>query len=67
MGGFILGAIVGGAVVWFWGRDMRARLDDRTSGLRSRAADVLHSTADRLHSVGDTIEGGLGEGQQRAG
>lgn len=66
MGGFLLGAIVGGAVVWFWGRDMRERIDNRTHDVRTRAADVLHNVADRLHSAGDTIEGGPGE-SRRAG
>lgn len=69
--GFFWGAIIGGTIVWLWGRDMREGIGTRTHGLRSRAAGTLHDVADRLHAAGDTIEGGLSEApppsQQRAG
>jgi hypothetical protein len=65
--GFILGAVTGGAIVWFWGREIREYIDERTLGLRQAmaarlqaAADSLQATADKLQSAKETIESGLG-------
>jgi hypothetical protein len=64
---FILGAVTGGAIVWFWGREIREYIDERTLGLRQAmaarlqaAADSLQATADKLQSAKETIESGLG-------
>jgi hypothetical protein len=64
---FILGALTGGAIVWFWGREIRELIDARTLGIRQAvaarlqgAADSLQATADTLHSAKETIESGLG-------
>lgn len=67
MKSFILGVVTGGAVVWFWGREIREVIDERTLGLRQAvaarlqaAADSLQATADKLESAKQTIESGLG-------
>jgi hypothetical protein len=64
---FILGAITGGTIVWFWGPEIRDFIDEQTKGLRDatggrlqRAADGLHSAAEGLQAARSTIEGGLG-------
>ena len=41
MFGLIVGAIVGGAAVWFWKEDIRQTLDRRTHAWRAKAADGL--------------------------
>ena len=63
---FILGAVTGGTIVWFWGREIREFIDERTVGVRQAvaarlqaAADSLQATADTLHSAKETIESGL--------
>jgi hypothetical protein len=64
---FVLGAITGGAVVWFWGREIRELIDDKTLGMREAVADRLQTaasglqaTVDRLQKAKATIESGLG-------
>ena len=34
---FVLGAIVGAAVVWLWGRGMEEYVEERTRGVRTKA------------------------------
>jgi len=67
MKSFILGAITGGAIVWFWGREIRQFIDEQTSGIREAAAGKLQTAADSLHAAAggiqaakNTIESGLG-------
>ena len=63
---FILGAIAGGAAMWFYGDQIRETVDEATSGVRTRAAEQMHNVADTLQSVADTVDGGLaGTPQQR--
>jgi Cu/Ag efflux pump CusA len=63
---FLAGAITGAAVMWFWGDEIRGRIDDATSGVRTRAAEQLHGVADTLQSVAQTVDQGLtGTPQQR--
>jgi hypothetical protein len=56
---FLIGAIAGGAAVWWWGDHMREALDEATSGVRTRSAERLYGVADRLQSVADTVDQGL--------
>lgn len=65
MKGFLLGAIAGGLAVWLYGDQIRAYVDDMTSGVRERAAAGLEGAADRLQSVAETVEGGLTESASR--
>jgi hypothetical protein len=64
---FVLGAITGGPIVWFWGREIRQFIDERTSGIREAAAGKLQTAADSLQAAAggiqaakNTIESGLG-------
>ena len=65
---FVMGAITGAAVMWFYGEQIREAVDDATSGVRTRAADQMHNVADTLQSVADTVDQGLSgtSPQQRA-
>ncbi len=35
---FVLGAIIGAAVVWLWGREMGQYVEEKTRGVRTKAA-----------------------------
>jgi hypothetical protein len=63
---FLAGAIAGGAIMWFWGDQLREAVDDATSGVRTRTAEQLQGVADTLQSVADTVDQGLTGAQQRA-
>ena len=64
---FIVGAIAGAAAMWFYGDQIRESVDDATSGVRTRAAEQMHTVADTLQSVAHTVDQGLsGATQQRA-
>jgi hypothetical protein len=63
---FVIGALTGGAVVWFWGREIAELIDERTRGVREAvsskldvAAGGLQGTADRLQRVKDTLDSGI--------
>jgi hypothetical protein len=65
--GFILGAITGGAIVWFWGREIRELIDAKTQGAREAVADRLEtaasglqSTAEKLQRAKESLEAGMG-------
>ena len=46
--GFILGAITGAAIVWFWRREIEDYARDKTRGVRTQAAEGLQAVATRL-------------------
>jgi hypothetical protein len=50
---FVVGALVGGFVVWRWQGEIRAWLADRTRGVRLTAADRLQSVEQTAESVLD--------------
>jgi hypothetical protein len=56
---FVLGAIVGAAVVWLWGRQMEEYAEERTRGARIKAAEgvraVEEKAATMLHRGGDAL------------
>jgi hypothetical protein len=58
-GAFALGAIMGAAVVWLWGREMEEYVEERTRGLRTKAAEgvrAVEETAGRvLDRGGDAL------------
>ena len=62
---FLVGAITGAAVMWFYGQQIRETLDDATSSVRTRAAEQMHNVADTLQSVAHTVDQGLTGTQQR--
>ena len=60
--GFILGAITGAAIVWFWRREIEDYARDKTRGVRTQAADRLQAVAD---STGKVLDRG-GDALRRA-
>jgi hypothetical protein len=50
---FVTGALVGGLVVWRWREEIRRYLDDRTRGVRRRAADQLQAVEETAERVFD--------------
>lgn len=62
IGAFVLGAVVGGTVVWYYGPQVRTYVDETTRSMRSRAADTLQSAAETLQSAKQTVEPGPGSG-----
>jgi hypothetical protein len=51
--GFILGAITGAAIVWFWRRELEDYARDRTRGVRTQAAEGLRAVAEGTEKVLD--------------
>jgi hypothetical protein len=51
--GFILGAITGAAIVWFWRRELEDYARDKTRGVRTRAAEGLQAVAEGTETVLD--------------
>jgi hypothetical protein len=49
--GFLLGAIIGGAAMYFYGGQVRDYVDQKTRGARDEAADALHAAAEGLQSA----------------
>ena len=56
---FVIGTLLGGAVVWIFERDIRRYVDARTRRVRSRAANTLAAAASGLEKAREQIEGGL--------
>ena len=53
---FVLGAIMGAAVVWLWGQEMEEYVQERTRGVRTKAAESVRA-----------IEGTAGKVLDRSG
>jgi hypothetical protein len=51
--GFLLGAITGAAIVWFWRREIEDYARDKTRGVRTQAAEGLQAVADGTGQVLD--------------
>lgn len=60
IGAFVLGAVVGGTVVWYYGPQVRTYVDETSRSMRSRAADTLQSAAETLQSAKQAVEPGSG-------
>jgi hypothetical protein len=56
---FVLGTIVGGATVWFYGDRIREYIDARTEAWRQRVAGGIEAVTDSLQSVKERVEDGL--------
>ena len=67
LGTFLMGIIMGGAAVYFYGPQIREYLDEKTKAARARAADTLQAASEGLQSAKDTVEGGLSGQKRRAG
>ena len=59
---FVLGAIIGAAVVWLWGREMEEYVEERTRGLRTKAAGGVRAVEE---TAGRVLDRG-GEALRRA-
>lgn len=66
-GAFVLGAVLGVAVVWLWGRQIEEYAQERTRGMRVKAAEgvraveekagkLLDGGGDALHRVDDFLQ-----------
>ena len=56
---FVLGAVVGAAAVWLWGRDMEEYVEGRTRGVRAKAAEGLRVVEEKAERVLDRGEHAL--------
>jgi gas vesicle protein len=61
-GAFVLGAIMGAAVVWLWGRQMGDYVEEKTRGVRTKAAEGVRVVEEK---AGTMLERG-GEALRRA-
>jgi hypothetical protein len=50
---FVLGAVMGAAVVWLWGREMEAYVEDRTRGVRTKVAEGVRAVEETAAKVLD--------------
>jgi len=53
---FVAGMVVGGVLVWIYGREIREYVDDKTRGARTRAAETLGAAAEGLAAAKERIE-----------
>jgi hypothetical protein len=56
---FVLGAVVGAAAVWLWGRDMEEYVEGKTRGVRTKAAQGLRVVEEQAEKVLDRGEHAL--------
>jgi hypothetical protein len=65
--GFVVGAIAGGVLVWFWGDRLRQLAEDTTDQARDKVArglENVQATAESaIDSAKEQIRGGLKAGQ----
>jgi gas vesicle protein len=52
-GVFVLGAVIGAAAVWLWGRDMEEYVGEKTRGVRTKAAEGVRAVEEKVESVLD--------------
>ena len=50
---FVLGAIMGAAVVWLWGNEMEEYAQERTRGVRTKAAEGVRAVEETAGKVLD--------------
>jgi hypothetical protein len=68
IGSFLLGALVGAAAMWLYGRDIVLYVDERTRSARTRVAETLQSAAETLQGSKQPPVGGEGgPGERRVG
>ena len=53
---FVLGAIMGAAAVWLWGRELEAYVGDKTRGVRTKAAEGVRAVEETAGKVLDRGE-----------
>lgn len=52
-GAFVLGATVGAAVVWLWGREMEEYVEETARGARMKAAEGVRAVEEKAGKVLD--------------
>ena len=50
---FVLGAIVGAAAVWLWGRDLGVFVEEKTRGVRTTVAEGVRAVEEMAEQVLD--------------
>jgi gas vesicle protein len=50
---FVLGAIIGAAAVWLWGRKMEEYVQEKTRGVRMKAAEGVREVEEKTGKVLD--------------
>ena len=53
---FVLGALVGGLAVWYWGEEIREYAESRTVGVRRSAASMIRSVGKKAEDVLDVTK-----------
>ncbi len=51
---FILGTIMGGAAIWFWGREIGNYVGEKTRGVRTQAVDAMRAVDEKTGQVLDS-------------
>jgi hypothetical protein len=54
-GAFVLGAIVGAAVVWLWGREMEEYVEENAGKALDRGGDTLRRVGQLLQDTKDEV------------
>jgi hypothetical protein len=49
----VLGAIIGATVVWLWGREMEEYIEEKTRGVRTKAAESVRAVEEKAGKVLD--------------
>ena len=53
----VLGAIIGAAVMWLWGRQMQEYVEEKTRGMRTKAAEGVRTAEEKVGEfLQDTTE-----------
>lgn len=52
-GALVLGAIMGAAVVWLWGREMEEHVAEKTRGVRTKVAKGVRAAEEKAGEVLD--------------
>jgi hypothetical protein len=50
---FVLGAIMGAAAVWLWGRELEEYVGEKTRGVRTKAAEGVRAVEGKAEKVLD--------------
>ena len=50
-GAFVLGAVMGAVVVWLWGREMEAYVEESTRGVRTKVAEGVRAVEEMAGKV----------------
>jgi len=61
----VIGAVVGGTVVWVYKDRIAYDIDDRTMNMRERLSARLDAAAERVDDIAKVVEEGLHEAARR--